>query len=200
VTPAPSLIGTSLPPTVRIGRRVHCRYRGKACRVTSYTDAPIPWPRVQPLGQRGGSGLWGNETLEKAIRTEGAVALGYWFGLSKAAVHSRRVWVGVEGWIATPGSQRAIQAAADAGADATRGTELSDEACDLRAENAKRLRMIEYARSSRWPGGWTAEMDALLGTMSDGQVAKRVGKSRPAVRARRVKLGIPAAVSPEAEP
>lgn len=98
---------------------------------------------------------------------------------------------GVEGWTATPGSRRAIPAAADAGGGATCGAELSDAECEVRAANAKRLRLIDYARAKRWPDGWTAEMDALLGTAPDKELAKKLGKSRSAVRFRRWVLGIP---------
>lgn len=191
--PAPPLIGTYTTPAVRIGRKVRCRYRGKWCRVTSFTAAPIPWPRVQPLGQRGGCGLLVNAELKRATRTESAAALGRWWGLSKSAVHSLRVWAGVEGHDTTAGTRRAVKAAADLGGEATRGAELGDEACDVRAANARRLGLIRHAQARRWPDGWTAEADAMLGTMSDGHVAKRVGKSRSAVQARRVKLGVPAA-------
>ncbi len=191
--PPPPLIGTYPTPAVRLGQRVHCNYRGKWCRVTSYTAAPIPWPRVQPLKQRGGSGLWVNATLERAVRTESDAALRHWFGLSPSAAHSLRVWAGVEWHDTTSGTRRAKKAAADPVAAVTRGAELPDEACDRRAENAKRLKLIEHAQAKRWPDGWTPEKDAMLGTLPDGEVAKQVGKSWPAVQARRVKLGIPPA-------
>ena len=72
-----------------------------------------------------------------------------------------------------------------------RSAELSDAACEVRATNAKRLKLIDYARAARWPDGWTAEMDALLGMEPDKVLAKQLGKSRSAVRSRRAKLGIP---------
>ena len=189
--PAPPLLGTDPAPAVHLGRRVHCRHRGNASRVTSFTDAPIPWPRVQPLDERVGSGLWVNADLERAIRTESAVALGHWFGRSKSAARALRVWAGVEGWEGTRGTRRAVTDAADAGADATRGVGLSKEACEVRAANAKRLKLIEHARAKRWPVGWAAEMDALLGVLPDEVVAKRAGESWAAVQSRRAKLGIP---------
>jgi len=52
----PHLIGTYTAPAVRIGERVDCLFRDCLCEVTSISDAPIPWPRVQPRNQRGG---WG---------------------------------------------------------------------------------------------------------------------------------------------
>lgn len=39
---------------------------------------------------------------------------------------------------------------------------------------------------------WTPKEDALLGTASDGVIAKRIGRTRGAVYARRLRLGIPA--------
>ncbi len=191
--PPPPLLGTYAAPRVRIGRRVHCRFRRTTCRVTSHTDAPIPWPRVQSVGRRGGSGLWVNAELARAIRTESAAALRHWWGVSPSAARALRRWAGAHGHTGTPGTRRAVKAAADLGGEATRGTELDDEACELRATNSKRLNLIRHAQAKRWPDGWTAEMDALLGTMSDGEVARRVGKSRAAVQARRVKLGVAAA-------
>lgn len=189
----PPLIGTYITPRVRHGRRVWCEYRAKWCRVTSFTAAPIPWPRVAPLKQKGGSGLWVNATLERAIRTESAVALKHWFGVTQSCSRSWRIWAGVEGRSAssTPGTRREVKKAADLGAEVVRGTELSDEACDVRSANSKRLNLIRFGHAKRWPNGWTTEMDAMLGTMPDEELAKRLGKSRAAVRSRRSKRGIP---------
>ena len=55
--PAPELLGTYKPPALRVGNRTACLYRDAECVVTSWSDAPIPWPRVRTLGHRGGSGL-----------------------------------------------------------------------------------------------------------------------------------------------
>jgi len=191
--PPPPLIGTYPTPRVRLGRRVWCRYRRRWCRITSYTDAPIPWPRCQPTRHPGGSGLYVSGTLERAIRTESAAALKHWFGVSQTCANAWRRWAGVEGHDTTAGTRREVKAAADTAAEVTRGANLSEEACEVRATNAKRLKLIEYARAARWPDGWTAEMDALLGTVPDKVLAKQLGTSRSAVRSRRAKLGIPPA-------
>src|SRR5258708_37408237 len=86
-----------------IGRRVYCRVRGVSCKVTSRTDAPISWPRGQAIGQRGGVGLVVNATLERAIRTESAEALGYHFGVSEGIVWRWRKAFGIP-MFGTPGS------------------------------------------------------------------------------------------------
>jgi hypothetical protein len=184
MTPPP-LIGTYPTPAVRLGRGVWCEYRGKWCRVTSFTEGLIPWPRCQPEKQRGGSGLWVNEELVRAIRTESAAALAHWFGMALTVAVRWREWAGVTGRTTTPGTRRSVKAAADAGADVTRGVGLSDEQCDQRSATSRRLKLIEHAQAKRWPEGWTADMDALLGTATDQSVAKKVGTSRAAVRARR---------------
>jgi hypothetical protein len=61
VTSGPELIGRYRPPGVIRGDRVDCLYRRAPCVVTSWSDAPIAWPRVHALGCRGGTGLWVNE-------------------------------------------------------------------------------------------------------------------------------------------
>ncbi len=189
MTPPP-LIGNYPAPRVRLGRKLWCEYRGEWCRVTSYTEAPVPWPRVQPLKQRGGAGLWVNATLKRAVRTESAVALKHWFGLSQTTSNALRRWAGVVGHDTTPGTRRAMKTASELAAEVTRGSELSDEACELRAKNSRRLKLIGFAQAKRWQNGWTPKMDALLGTLPDKVLAKRLGKSRSAVRSRRNKLGI----------
>jgi len=105
-TPDPvELIRRYNPPPVEKGDRVYCRYRKAWCRVTGWSDGPIPWPRIQQIGVRGQPGLLVNATLERAIRTESAIALAYWFGLSPKPVTWWRRAFGVGGPVGTRGSR-----------------------------------------------------------------------------------------------
>jgi hypothetical protein len=102
----PHLIGNYVPPVVRQGDRVYCRYRKAWCRVTGWSSGPISWPRVQQIGVRGRPGLLVNSTLERAIRTESAAAMAHWFGLSLKPVTWWRRAFGVKGRLGTPGSRQ----------------------------------------------------------------------------------------------
>src|SRR5438094_9132135 len=101
MTDPPALLGTYAPPAVRVGSRVRCLYREARCKVTSWTDAPIPWPRVLPVGTRGRPGVLVNATMRRAGRTESAEALKHHFGLSTLVASKLRKWAGDEGHSAT---------------------------------------------------------------------------------------------------
>src|SRR5262245_27007092 len=188
--PRPHLIGSYKPPAVRIGDRVSCLYRDADCKVTSWSDAPIPWPRVRALEHRGGSGLWVNETLARAVRTESAVALRYWFGVGVRAVWKWRKAFGVGGRATTPGSRKAIRTAAKKGAAAIHAKEWTDAECDARSDLAKRQRRRPPQYWTPATGGWTASQVKLLGTADDEVIAGRIGKTAGAVRVKRTRLGI----------
>src|SRR5262245_7219082 len=69
------LAGPYTPPTQRRGDRATCLFREADVTVTSWTSAPISWPRCcRPGTHGGGSGLLVTEELARAVRTEPAIA------------------------------------------------------------------------------------------------------------------------------
>jgi hypothetical protein len=159
--PAPPLIGDYATPLVEIGDRVYCLFRRRYCYITSFTTARIPWPRCACRGQQGGSGLLVGHVLRRAIRTESAAAIMYWFGVGEKAVWNwRKVFAG-EGRLKTPGSRTAHRELSRKGARAIKAKVWTDEELDARAELSKRLGLRP---PNRWKarGGWTANEVKLL--------------------------------------
>ena len=190
--PRPPFIGTYTAPAVRKGERVTCLYRDADCVVTSWSNGRISWPRVRALETVGGSGLWVNEELARAIRTESATALRCWFGVGVTAAWRWRKAFGVGGRATTPGSRKAIRAAAVKGAAAVKAKDWTDDELDRMLEAAKRRGTRPPSRWTPARGGWTAAQVKLLGTDRDEVIAKRIGKSASAVRGKRMRLKIPA--------
>lgn len=187
MTAPPPLIGTYTTPRVRIGQRVTCLYRDTLCQVVSLTNAPIPWPRVRAVGQKGGQGLWVNDTMERAIRTESVEAMKHWFGASENSAGRWRRWAGVSGHRGTPGTRQAVKASWEASVEARRGVKRPADERARCAERAKRLNLARFIQ----PNPWTPEQEALLGTVPDDVLAERLGRTWWAVYLRRHRKGIP---------
>jgi hypothetical protein len=130
------------------------------------------------------------EELRRAVLTESAIALRHWFGASRSAVNNWRKWAGVAGYATTPGSKAARLETARKGADAMREKVWTPEEREQRSAYAK-----ETGRTypDRWAEtGWSLYEDNQLGTAPDEVIAEKLGRTRSAVRSRRVRLGIPA--------
>jgi hypothetical protein len=109
------LFGRCQAPPLRRGDRAHCLFRDATVIVTSWTDAPIPWPRCRVRDSPGpGSGLLVDEELARAVRHEAAVAVMFWWAASQSTVHDWRRALGV-GRTGNEGTARLVQAAAERG-------------------------------------------------------------------------------------
>jgi hypothetical protein len=94
-------------------------------RITRWTDAPISWPRCAPVGQGAGSGLFVDEELLRAIRTESVLVLWHWWGVSEGTVTCWRNAFGIGQWGAE-GSQILHAASSEKGAEVLRGRTPSE--------------------------------------------------------------------------
>jgi hypothetical protein len=91
------LFGPYQAPAVRRGDRATCLVRGRDVVITSWTDAPIPWPRCRPadLAAGRGVGLLIDGELARAIRREAAQAVSHWWGVALSTVWTWRKALGV---------------------------------------------------------------------------------------------------------
>ena len=177
-------------PPLRRGDKAACLVRDCDVIITSWTAARIPWPRCRAEGTRGGgSGILVDEELARAVRTESAAAVGYWWGANRRAVAWWRRALGVTR-TNNPSSHLLIQCAAEIGGEASRARGVTDEECDRRSETASRMKLGQYLT----PGGgrplWSQAELRLLGAMPDDEVAGRIGKTVEAVRLQRCRRGI----------
>jgi hypothetical protein len=177
----PLLFGPYHAPALRRGDRATCLYRDADVVVTSWTTAPIPWPRCRALDSQGGSGLLVDEELARAVRCESSLAVQHWWGMSPWAVWCWRKAFGVTQW-GTEGSRRLHARCSAAGAEKVRGRRRTDEE-EQRRLATRRRNGVRPPRPRE--GDWTAEELALLGTLPDDVVAARTGRTEAAVRAKR---------------
>lgn len=187
----PKLLGAPYtPPRVRRGDRVTCLYRDGDAIVSGWTDARIIWPRCRAVGGGAGSGLLMTEELRRAVLTESAAALKYWFGVGTKAVWNWRRWAGVGGIATTPGSRAAHRVACMAGGAAMKAKVWTDEERDARAEQSRQLALRP---TGRWGAkGWKRREEKRLGRAPDETIALDLGRSTNAVRVKRTRMGIPA--------
>jgi hypothetical protein len=160
--------------------------------ITGWSDGRIPWPRCRPVGQRGQPGLLVDEELARAVRTESAAAVMYWWGVGVKAVWRWRTALGVTK-TNNEGTHRLVVQASAKGGEATRARPCPPQLAQRRRQTA-----IEKGFGARLRPGyhgpwWTQDELALLGTLPDEQVAARIGRTVEAVRLMRTRRGIPTA-------
>src|SRR5262245_29730878 len=119
------LFGPYAPPALGVGDRADCLSRDCTCRVVSISDAPIPWPKVLPLGGRGQPTLLLNFDLAEAVRREAAAAVAHWWGVRPPVVCRWRKALGVERY--NEGSRRLQLRNSERGAEAPRGVALPED-------------------------------------------------------------------------
>jgi hypothetical protein len=135
------------------------------------------------------------DELLRAIRTEAAVAIKFWFGVSTKAVWNWRRAFSVKQW-GTKGSYRLHKRTAQIVRQRLKGVPL-----DLTPKQRQKRSRQGKRRWKRWketgwrPNDeqrpWTKREIDLLGTARDVDVARMIDRSRQAVRHKRRILGIP---------
>jgi hypothetical protein len=135
----PLLFGPYCAPRLRRGDRAVCLFRDADVVVTSWTDAPISWPRCRLAeGNGGGSGLLVEAKLARAVRCESSLAIQHWWGVSPRTVWCWRRAFGVSQW-GTEGSRRLHAALSARGAEQVRGRKLPPEQVERRRRTAREL-------------------------------------------------------------
>jgi hypothetical protein len=158
--------------------------------VTGWSAGRIAWPRCRALDTGGaGSGLLVEEELARAICSESATALAYWWGVNRETVWRWRRAFGV-GRAGTEGSRRLIQVGAAKAAESLRRHQWSDEERERRRQRVKALNLARNLKAGYHGPWWTEQELALLGKLPDEEVAARTGRTPDAVRRKRNSLGI----------
>src|SRR4051794_34410080 len=184
------LHGPYRPPPLRRGDRAACLFRDGDVVVTGWSSARIPWPRCRlPGGHGGGSGLLVDGELARAVRSESALAVRYWWGVSEGTVWRWRRALGV-GRLNEGSARLRVELNRGIG-EGRRGQRLPAGQVERRRRTARELGLRPPPR----PGGrpWTAGELALLGSAPDAEVAGQIGRTETAVRVMRVRLNRPTA-------
>jgi hypothetical protein len=173
-----------------VGEVTGCHYWDSDVVITGWSEVRTPWPMCKLREGYGRPRLLVDDELARAIRTESAAALMHWWGVGVYQVWKWRKAFGIS-HAGTPGSARLVQAAAEQGAEAVKAREFSEE-----EREHQRQQTIASGRNKLITPGynlgpwWKEEEIALLGVVSDEEVAKQTGRSVDAVRRKRNLLGI----------
>ena len=166
------LFGPYRPPLFKRGDVAFCHIRDYPVVVTGWSDAPISWPRCLPLDPpRQGRGLLIEDELARAILHESALAVAHWWGASVSTVWHWRKALGVTRKN-NQGTYRLVLGAIGATLESRFG------------EGGPQ-------RPRGRPAVWASWEVALLGALSDREVARRTGRSVEAVGKKRLAMGRP---------
>ncbi len=197
------IAGPYEPPLVPIGRWLKCEVRG-LLRVGGYTNALIPWPTAE--GHARQLILCGD--LVKALRTESGRAVCFHFGISHSTMSLYRKLLGVERL--NPGSLRLFWRTVDLARSPRARAKMSlqregrkDLMCP--ADRERLWRIQKRPKSKTWrrkmeafwrgryalrgkPPNWSEEELKLIGTRPDREVARMLGRSLQALKAKKFQL------------
>lgn len=142
---APPLIaGPYQAPRCRVGDWLDDEILG-AVEVMGWTEAPLSWPRIR---RKGPAGPVMTAELARAVRTESAVAVAYWWGTSTDQVRRWRQALGVERL--NEGTRRALREARAAMDPATVARNLAAlQTPEVRARSAEGRRRAPLTPEGR---------------------------------------------------
>jgi hypothetical protein len=164
------LFGPYKPPPFKPGDVAFCYIRDYPVVVIGWSQARIPWPRCLPLRPpRHGRGLLIDDELARAILHESAAAVAHWWGLHQSTVLNWRKALGVNRRN-NEGTHRLVLGAIGLTLESRFGPGGS-------------------RRPRGRPAVWSSWEVALLGALSDYEVARRTGRSMEAVGKKRLALG-----------
>ena len=178
--------GPYCPPQVQVGQLIKCERFGEV-KVSSWSDAPIPWPLCRIKGSSGSIILCGD--LARAVQTETAAAVALAWGVDRFTVHKWRRVLNVkranEGTRARHRQNRPLVISAEANELGI--TRAHAAPARVQAEKTKRERGHISNRRA-----WSEEEVAMLGTMPDKEVAQRLGCCERSVSSERRRRGLAA--------
>jgi hypothetical protein len=213
------LLGTYQTPKCKIGQRVLCQARGTV-EIIRLSSGRIQWPIAVVPGV-GGRSMVLYADLERAVRRETPSAIMHWWGVGSNTVWQWRKALGVKNTPAETARRkkngkanvkaiRAMHATArDPGrrakiATARRGKPRSAEVVEgmrkrmlgQKLPKATRAKMsaAQRARGTKPPKAgrpWTAAENELLRALPAADVAKRTGRTLPAIYIQRRRLKMP---------
>ena len=184
--------GPYRPPRVRVGDSLFCDLHGEVV-MRAFTDR-LRWPCALLYGQRSPI-LTGD--LVRAVRTESAMAVAWWWEVSRNLVHRWRVCLSVGR--KTPGTLRLRRKCATFTAEERERAHATQRTAAYRKKCSDYRRRYWRARRRAGKGAhaghrlWTAREIRLFGTASDAAVGRRIGRTKAAVANKRRSLGIPPA-------